>query len=206
MALEMRRLASSLTWLAAIGLLLAGCVSQPPSVATDAVWEQQLAQLSALDDWQFRGKVAIATAATSESARVRWAQQGKHSEVVLSGPVGWSSATLVSDGSTLRLQRDGQWQEFAADDYLALEDQLGWPLPVSYLPYWVRGVPAPGLPAEQLEIEGGRLLELRQAGWRVEYDDYQQAGEYQVPARMRISREGVKGKLILRDWQFGSTS
>ena len=188
----------------ALLLALAGCAGPAPREPATGDWQQQLALLTALEDWQFTGKVAVSTPSGSESARLEWDQQGRRSELVLSGPVGWNRATVVSDGDRLRLQRDGEWQEYAVEDNRALEEQLGWPLPVQYLPYWVRGMPSPELSAEQLDIVDGRLRTLHQGGWRVEYRDYQDAEGLQLPARMQISREGVTGKLVLKSWQLGN--
>ena len=202
----MARCAKSLLFFAAILLVLAGCAAPSPQPPPEVNWQQQLAALTALEDWGFNGKVAVSTPSGSETARLRWAQQGSRSELVLSGPVGWNRATLVSDGSRLRLQRDGEWQEFGLDDHRALEEQLGWPLPLNYLPYWVRGMPAPGPSIEQLDVIDGKLAELRQDGWHVEYRAYQQAGGLLLPERIHVSRQGVSGKLILTTWQVGSRS
>ena len=182
--------------------LLSACASQPPPIPEDRDWETHKLQLSALATWQFSGKVAIATAQSTESARLRWNQIAGESTLRLSGPVGWKQATLITDGNTLRMQRDGQWQTLNADDTGALEQQLGWPLPLTLLPWWVRGVPAPSVRVDSAVTEMGRLQQLQQGGWHISYEDYRQTGAYSLPAKMRLSREGVSSKLILRDWKF----
>jgi outer membrane lipoprotein LolB len=180
--------------------LLSACASQTPLIPEDRDWETHKQQLSALKVWQFSGKVAIATSQSTESARLRWSQLDEESTLRLSGPVGWNQATLVSDGHTLRMQRDGQWQTLDAHDTDALEQQLGWPLPLTLLPWWVRGIPAPSVDVEHAVTEMGRLQQLQQGGWLISYEDYRQEGAYSLPAKMRLSRDGVSSKLILREW------
>ena len=71
---------------------------------------------------------------------------------------------------------------------------------MDYLPWWLRGLPAPQLPADRSELDGGRLALLEQAGWTVEYAEYQWVEELQLPRTIRFRREGVEGKILLKSW------
>ena len=58
---------------------------------------------------------------------------------------------------------------------------LGWPLPLSHLQYWIRGLPVPGsAPAELERDEAKRLSAFTQNNWRVAltyYDEGDFAGK-----------------------------
>ena len=49
----------------------------------------------------------------------------------------------------------------------------------------------------------GRLQELKQSGWVIHYESYQEAGLLEMPRKMRLEHENFTVKLILRDWQLG---
>lgn len=184
--------------------LLSACVSQSDRDPQASQWLLHQQQIAGLEFWEFNGKVAFSTPDAAESARVHWLQQGPESRVTLSGPVGWSRATIISNGTKLELLRDGQTQTLAADDSTALEQQLGWPLPAKLLPWWVRGIPDPSLSVDAQTMDLGRLQQLQQGGWQVDFDSYQRSGDYTLPAKIRLSRAGVSGKIILRQWKLGA--
>ena len=121
-----------LRWRATVVLVLVGllnaCSSLPPPAESN--WQQHRTRLAALEHWQFSGKMAIRTPTTAESVRINWRQGGQHSQLVLSGPVGWGRATITTDGKNLQLQRNGEQQTLALDDHGALERELGgWKKP-----------------------------------------------------------------------------
>ena len=135
----------------------------------------------------------------ADSARLRWRQAADDLEMILSGPGGFKQATLIRENDQLSLLRDGQWQPLNQwEDPLASE--FGWSLPLDYLPWWLRGLPAPQLPAGRSEFEMGRLSLLVQAGWTVEYPEYQWVQGRQLPRTIRFHRDDVEGKILLKEW------
>ena len=120
----------------------------------------------------------------------------------LSGPVGMKQFRLVSEGAEIRIFKDGHWQSLDSAEQ-ALQEQLGWSLPLQYLPWWLRGLPAPQLRPDELDISAGRLRSLRQAGWTVEYPDYQVINTHTLPRTILFRREQVEGKILLKQWTLG---
>ena len=85
----------------------------------------------------------------------------------------------------------------AADAELLTQQVLGWRLPLSGLPDWLRGRAAPGDTAQTSTGADGQLLELRQDAWRIEYQDYREGR----PVRIRLTRPDLEMRLIVDSWQ-----
>jgi len=63
----------------------------------------------------------------------------------------------------------------------------------------VRGRVSPGSPAEIRRETSGRMIELRQAGWLIEFLDFRSGG--MLPSRLRLSREDLEIRLAIDSWQ-----
>ncbi len=183
----------------ALVLLLGACATPPPLPPGATTFEDHRSQLMALEHWSFSGRVAIKTATSADSASLKWRQRGDDLEMTLAGPVGIKEATLTRRDGQLALLRNGERQPLDPyDDPLATE--FGWSLPLAYLPFWLRGLPAPDIPVAQRELSDGRLSQLSQAGWDLEYTEYQDVNGRALPRRIRFSRAEVSGKILLKEW------
>ncbi len=183
-------------------LLVAGCATQPAPISSAPDWTRHSASLEEIDTWSFSGRIALKTARGADSASLKWRQSREDLEFTVSGPVGIKEATLVREDDRLSLLRNGERQPLAAGDDPLLQE-FGWSLPLDYLPWWLRGLPHPGLPAERSEISEGHLALLEQAGWTLEYPDYQWVDGRLLPRVIRFSREDVSGKILLKRWTLG---
>jgi outer membrane lipoprotein LolB len=88
----------------------------------------------------------------------------------------------------------------AADDFVTAE--IGAPLPVAELRYWLIGVPAPGLPHRETIGADGRLAGLEQAGWQLRYTRYEAVGQLALPARIEIESPAARLRLVVSDWSL----
>ncbi len=86
-------------------------------------------------------------------------------------PLGATVARLTRAGETITVSQDDDPSHVQqAANWEALTTKVfGFPLPVAGLAYWLRGVPAPDAPAAVTRDAGGRLDNLRQQGWAVQY-------------------------------------
>ncbi len=184
----LQRLCCLLAGLAA----LSACTTQPSAPTVADNWIQHQETVAALSNWEFSGKVAIKTAAGADSARLHWLQQGDQLRLEISGPVGFKKIIFERDGSRLKGFRNKQWQ--------ALEAELGWPLPLELLPWWLRGLPAPEVAITSRHLEDGRLQELRQDGWTLHYLAYATVDGISLPSSIRFKRDEVGGKILLKRW------
>jgi len=187
--------------LAAMLAVLAGCATAPREPIATADWQSHREMVAAITDWSFSGKLAISTPQGTESARLRWSQHGDDLQLEVSGPIGIKQVIFVRENSRLRVFEARQWRELTAQE-ATLEAQLGWPLPLDLLPWWLRGVPAPQPLVTAMAISNGHLQQLEQAGWILEYSSYQQVDDVVLPGKLLFRRGEVKGKILFKQWKL----
>ena len=185
---------------AAACLLLGACAVAPTDDGIRRDWQQHREALSALVHWEFSGRIALRSAKGQESARMRWSQQGSGLRVEASGPLGVGQRVLERKGGQTRLLQNGKWRHL---DKLKTAAELGWPLPLEQLSWWLRGIPAPDEPPAQTRLDGDRLARLEQSGWTLEYREYKQVGGLHLPGRITFSGRGIEGKILLKRWTLG---
>ncbi len=183
-------------------LLAGGCASMPPA-ADSGDWPLRRTELQALGAWTLNGRVAVATAAEGFSGGLAWRQDGAQSDISLRGPLGGVALAIRLEGSQMTVT-DGSGNSIAgeaAEDYVASE--IGAPLPVSELRYWLVGVPSPRLPSQEALGADGRLAGLEQAGWRLRYSRYQTVDGHALPSRVDIESQSTRLRLVVASWRLG---
>lgn len=164
----------------------------------------------AQDGFDLRGKLGIVQADESFSARFLWRQQAAAFSIDLWGPLGQGRVQLTGDEHSLEL-RDSDGSVISSGVPEAVMNRhLGWSLPLSVLPHWVRGRPAPSTAvAGRVEDGSGRLTGFRQLGWQVELERYQRlsdsaAGDEPVylPHRVTARRGEYRVRLAISEWQI----
>lgn len=191
---------------AACAALLAGCPSMPRKAPGPYGWAERRAELQQRGHFDLKGRVAVAAGQEGFNARLRWKQQGAHSQLALDGPLGVSGAQIDFDGETLKVftARGQQLYDAAARDELAA--RLGFEPPLQSLRYWIQGVPDPAAPADEMLDEQQRLASLHQGDWEIVYGAYTDAGGQWLPERMTLRRAGVRVRLLIDDWSVRGAS
>ena len=183
-------------------LWLSGCVGLqlPPTASQE--WVQHRTQLEQLKQWTANGKIALRTAEQAESGTMQWRQQGDTTHIRLAGPMGISTTTLDSDGETLEIRQGDDYSRWRLDDP-ALQANETWQLPLRALHYWLKGIPAPQLAVESVTLdELGQLpTQIRQQGWTVDYQSFQQFDTHILPTRLRLYRGDTSARIIVRQWE-----
>lgn len=192
--------------LCAVALVLVGCATtRAPRTLLPP--EAQEAALRDLDGFSMRGRANIR--AGDEGFNVpslEWKQDDDAASVKLSSSLG-GGITISWQPGSLRL-RSSRGQQFeGAEAEQVLRDELGFVPPFDALRYWVMGLEAPGEAATQRELgESGRLDELTQQQWRIQYDEWMSvsspAGGVQVPKRLTVTRDDLRLKVLARRWKL----
>lgn len=177
--------------------VVSACTTPAPRVTGD--WQRHRESVSTLANWGFTGKVSIKTADSAETARLRWSQRSESLQLEVSGPMGLRPILFERQGDSLRVFRDQRWQPLDAETN-ALEAELGWPLPLQLLPWWLRGLPAPEVDIDDRTLANGLLENLQQAGWTLHYDSYALIDGINLPGRIRFQGQDVSGKILLKRW------
>ncbi len=192
--------------------VLAGCVSSPtraPTVPVDPVQAQANDQRrSEVGEWSLSGRIAVSNGKQGGSGRIDWQQRQDRYTISLSAPVTRQSWRLSGDAAGGRLEGVEGGTRESADIESLLQATTGWDVPVRALSDWVRGVGAATADYGPAKIEygaGNLPARLQQAGWLIEYQDWQPAADGPVmPARLVATRGQAKVRLIVDQWSLGA--
>lgn len=157
--------------------------------------------LSATDaEFDLSGRIAVRYRDDAGSGNIAWRHAARADELLLTSPLGQGIARIVRTGDEVSLTtQDGR--EFRAADAESLTEQvLGFRLPLLGLADWVRGraasKPAPE-PTRERRDAAGRLAELEQSGWKVQYLEYAGA----LPSRLTLTYPGLELRLAISEWK-----
>ncbi len=181
-------------------LLLAACRTVVPITAESAA--QRRAQLRAIDSYDFTGRVASVVGNQGFSAAMDWQQRASDSALQIRAPFGVASLDInYHDGQLLLRTSDGA-RVSGEDAEVRLREWLGFAPPLRSFRYWLLGCSDPASVADEAFDEQQRLTQLKQDGWIVDYQNYQQSARLWLPQRLSIERDGRKLKLIISRWQI----
>lgn len=170
--------------------------------AEAASWKNREAELKRLQTWQVNGKIAVRTAKDSGSATVNWSERHGSYRIYLAGPLGSHGLQLNGEPGHVVLETSEGKRLTANTAEQLLEQNWGFDLPVSYIKYWVRGIPVPGITNNTQFDSQGRINHLVQDGWRVQYQSYTHKGNLDLPARLSINSDRLDVKIIIYDWKI----
>ena len=191
--------------------LLSGCASltkEPVKTLTEPEkeqrWQAIQAQLSTLDRWQLSGRLGLKIPGQSGSLSIDWTQELKAYTLLLDGPFGQSVAQVQGDSQGVVAKVAGEKEPVfgPTPEYLMMRI-TGWDLPVSYLRYWVVGLPVPDLQAKVSLDDYGQAKSLQQQGWDVSYLSYRRAADgIRLPNRIKVSRDNIRLTFVISHWDI----
>lgn len=169
----------------AAALVMAGCAETAFLVAPQAV------------EFELSGRFAVSYRGEANTGNLAWRHGADAEELLITSPLGQGVARIAREGREVVLTTP-EPREYRATDAEALTEQvLGFRLPLAGLADWVRARPAPGASQSRRDAEG-RLAELEQAGWKIQYLEYD-AGRR--PSRLRMTYPGVDLRLAITEWK-----
>lgn len=194
-------------------LLLGGCAGLRSQSTGRASTTQTLtredaeAALAALVAFDFEGRVAIRQADKGVQATLSWAQQGADARLRLSGPFGAGAVRVSLAEGELSIEDNQGVRLVGTDAEQALALQLGFSPPIATLRWWLLGLPAPESAAQAQRDEAGRLAQLMQDGWQVDYLSYRDeslaGGRAAMPRSLRATRGALDLRLVIDRWNLG---
>lgn len=174
-----------------LALLLHGCASSPP--LPSAVIGAPLAA-----NWTLQGRIGIQTGEQSLSGQFRWQHRAEADEVLMMSPLGQGVARIVRNAEGVTLEVPNQAPRHAPDAESLTREALGYGLPVAGLSWWVQARPDPGRAFEATRDTAGRLAQLKQDGWVIDYLQYSADAR---PRKLVVAREGLEIRLVADTWQ-----
>jgi len=199
-----------------IGLmLLSGLTACAPNPVrfepvVDVNWQEQQNRQKQLHSWAISGRISVQTEYEGGQVDYTWQQHNLTDyNIRLQAPMGAGTTLIAGRKSGVSLKTSSGDELFDTDVDRLMHSINGWPLPVSGLQYWVRGLPAP---TSQYEIsewkETGLPGVMLQDGWRIEFKKYKTVGNHHLPGKLFINRlkgdEEVDVRLIIRQWTLGA--
>ena len=136
----------------------------------------------------------------SGSGSLTWTQRGDRYQFELHAPVTGKTWLLSGDANHSRLQ--GLREEMLEGNNAAslLQRELGWRVPVAELAWWARGMRAPG--EAQLSLRGDGLpARIVQAGWQVDFLDYDESVQPALPRKLFAESGNYKVRLAIQRWE-----
>jgi outer membrane lipoprotein LolB len=182
----------------AVLLLLSACSTPRVAKYPVAGPSADRTEVLASEDWSFKGKMAVKSDQGNANLRVAWTQNNEKFDLILSGLLGQVIARVMGEEGAVTVTTAGRGQMVSEDAESLFYEIWGWQLPVSQMPYWVRGLAAPDLPHQADYDSRGFLQELQQLGWQVRYLRY----EGQMPVRLELIRGEVKLLLVVKEWHL----
>ncbi len=176
--------------------LCACMTTRPVAIPAAAPWAQRMATLQQAASWKLDGRAAVAVGTQGWQASLDWSEQGDTAEAHLAGPLGVGALTLKRTGEGVSLNGAPPSDAVEAQ----LQERLGFDLPLDNLRYWLLGVPDPRASFELARDEHDRARQVTQAGWSVVYDKYMAVNGDLLPARVVLSREGVRVRIVVDHW------
>src|SRR5690606_34827462 len=100
----------------------------------------------------------------------------------------------------VRLVQEGEEPLHASTPEDLIREQLGYDLPVANLNYWIKGIPAPGIPAQPEFNANNQLSVLQQSGWQIEYLGYTQYAVEALPTTIRMQKPPLRLDFVRLNW------
>ena len=195
---------SRCTALALTALLITSCAT-PKGVDLPDIsqWDDRATVLSAVDEFDFSGRIGVKAADDGFNGKLRWHQDESDFRVTVSGPLGIGTVRIQGNGEAVSItDKDGVTTELA-DVEADLYYRYGWTIPVKSLRYWALGIPDPRVPAETEFGDAGELVRLMQRGWTVDIGRYREAGGGQpMPSRLTANNAETSVRLVIDRWVF----
>jgi outer membrane lipoprotein LolB len=211
-----------------VSLVLSACQHAPVSPSAiptneaklDDLAKQHAQQLETIQTFKLESKIAIQHAGKGHSGRLLWQHATELDQLQLLSPFGQQVAVIERTAQQASLIDQQQRTHTAPNVETLTQELLGWSLPLTGLPYWAIGLPAPDTPAQTQYAPSGYLRELVQDGWQLSYDDYRPLTEAQadnqavsnivlpysidlqrLPSKSQGAEPGLKIRLRVLTWQ-----
>ena len=181
-------------------VFLNGCANQPTASTSIADWDSYQQRLQQQQHWQLSAKIGVRSPSDSGSALLSWQQTPTNYDMHLSGPLGQGSVRIKGNSEQVTLKQAGKPTLSAPTAERLLQHALGWSAPLEQLKYWVRGLPAPILPAQVEHNPQGVLASVKQSGWQLNFSRYRNVGDFLMPGKIIATQDELKLTLIVKDW------
>ena len=178
----------------------------PPAASTEMVippeGHQHLKAIAEVNDFKMSGRIGIQMQGYGLSGPIQWQHTAKLDDIDLFSPFGGKVAQInkSEDGVTLTGQ-DGKTYQ-AQDTENLTQLTLGWRIPFTSLSDWIIGRPAKGVASNLSWDKTGKLNKLTQDGWEINYMEYQQKNNLDLPSKINLRNSKMNVRLVIENWDL----
>lgn len=194
-----------------LSVLLTACATRPPPpgpVSDDShqLWQQRQQQLSRIDHWSIRGRVALYVNDEVYNLGLGWIRQQDKSVLKLEAALGQGMIQITRHGSGVELTTAEGERYYGDNAEQVLRQSTGWSIPVEGLQSWIMGINHTGSYYLPDIDEQGRAASLRQDNWQINYLQYDTAelNRYEhpvLPRMLYMKRQNLALKIVIDQWQ-----
>ena len=155
-------------------MITSGCQSLKTANATNQPIGTVQGQPKKLESFNITGKIGVTTPSKDNSgnqggsAFYAWGQQNDRFAIELIGALGIGKTNIEYNGQSATLVSEKTGTLTAADPETLLKKATGWQAPISQMPYWISGRPAPSDSAPQLDAQN-RLISSVNGEWQASF-------------------------------------
>ncbi|WP_426137864.1 lipoprotein insertase outer membrane protein LolB [Psychrobacter sp. TWR1-1-1] len=159
-------------------VITSGCQSLKTANATNqpstTLQGQNAEPPQKLENFNITGKIGVTMPANDTigtqggSAFYAWGQQNDRFAIELIGALGIGKTNIEYNGQTATLVSEKTGTLTADDPETLLKKATGWQAPISQMPYWISGRPAPSDSAPQLDDQN-RLISSVNGEWTASF-------------------------------------
>lgn len=125
---------------------------------------------NSLNNLHFQGVFSVVWEEGHQSGHFTWDQNNPHDFMLtLSGPLGLGATQMIEKPTGVTLITSDGKQYHASTPEALLQRVFLWSMPINGMSYWLIGQPLPKLPYTVTYDEKGRLFNLSQSGWLIQY-------------------------------------
>lgn len=135
---------------------------------------QNTAQPQKLESFNITGKIGVTMPANDNtgtqggSAFYAWGQENERFAIELIGALGIGKTNIEYNGQTATLVSEKTGTLTADNPETLLKRATGWQAPISQMPYWISGRPAPSDSEPKLDAQN-RLVSSVNGEWRASF-------------------------------------
>lgn len=174
-------------------MALTGCQSVQPKPATIVTTTTPVTTTTVItpvatvptntvpQQFEINGKIGVTTPQQAGSAFYTWGQQGENFAINLAGALNAGQTDISYNGQTATLTND-KGTLTADNPEELLYKATTWQAPISQLPYWIMGQPAPSDKQSDKDSQN-RLVNAANGDWAATFD---YAGNARLPNRITM--------------------
>ena len=148
---------------AATVITTTGINTQTATAPSTTTTEQAAPSTLSSAQFTINGKIGMTTPQQAGSAFYIWTQQGQNFAIEIAGAMNAGQTKISYNGQAATLTNEKGTINAATPEELLLR-ATGWQAPISQLPYWIQGQPAPS-DANGKKDSANRLISAQNGDW-----------------------------------------